>query len=155
MVGLIDFVIGYSLPTIGYGVYLLKASLCAVTNALKIGYRCGKGRRLKLTIITHGIAMFLGISTARSSMNETEVGQWSRCSSIPRDRVYISMTRSRIFLTESDWLKNSFKGGCGIWVRGDTKECPIQPVCRCQPAELGYYDLYLVHSPMAVVMQGS
>jgi len=65
-------VIGYSLPTIGYGVYQLKDSLCTtgVEHALKIGYR--------------------HIDCAQHYENETEVGQGVRSSGVPRDQVFIT-----------------------------------------------------------------
>ncbi|KAH0840179.1 NADP-dependent oxidoreductase domain-containing protein [Lanmaoa asiatica] len=63
---------GYSLPTIGFGVYLLEASLCpgAVANALKTGYR--------------------HIDCAQYYENETEVGAGVRSSGIPREQIFIT-----------------------------------------------------------------
>lgn len=114
--------IGYSLPTVGFGVYLLEASLCAgaVANALKTGYRCGKGPwRPKLTLITHEIAMLSGISIVRSTMRmrqksvkvSVSLGFHVNKSSSVCD------IWSCVLLVESDMLEKSFKGPqCGLWV---------------------------------------
>ncbi|KAI9574410.1 NADP-dependent oxidoreductase domain-containing protein [Boletus coccyginus] len=68
----------YSLPTIGFGVYQLEASLCpeAVENALKAGYR--------------------HIDCAQYYQNEAEVGEGVRRSGIPRDQVFIT---SKVYRT--------------------------------------------------------
>jgi diketogulonate reductase-like aldo/keto reductase len=61
---------GYSLPTIGFGVYQLDDCPGGVANALKIGYR--------------------HIDCAQFYDNEADVGEGVRSSGIPRDQVFIT-----------------------------------------------------------------
>jgi diketogulonate reductase-like aldo/keto reductase len=61
---------GYSLPTIGFGVYQLDDCPGGVANALKIGYR--------------------HIDCAQFYDNEADVGEGVRNSGIPRDQVFIT-----------------------------------------------------------------
>jgi len=65
-------VLGYSLPTVGFGVFEIEPSLCtgAVVNALKTGYR--------------------HVDSAQYYQNEAEVGAGVRSSGIPREQVFIT-----------------------------------------------------------------
>ena len=124
--GLIDLTIGYSLPTIGFGVYQLDDCPEGVANALKTGYRCGKGPRCpKLTLITGDRYVLRHIDCAQFYENEAEVGEGIRRSGIPRESSSVRhSTRGAAYSSlDLTWWKNSVQGpNCGIWVRGDTKE---------------------------------
>jgi len=63
---------GYSLPTVGFGVYKLEPEKCteSVKNALKAGYR--------------------HVDCAQYYENEVEVGQGVRDSGVPREQVFIT-----------------------------------------------------------------
>ncbi|KAF8558712.1 Aldo/keto reductase [Imleria badia] len=79
---------GYSLPTVGFGVYQLEPSLCAgaVANALKTGYR--------------------HIDSAQYYENEAEVGEGVRSSGIPREQVFITSKVINTLVGYDDTLKS-------------------------------------------------